>query len=148
MKTNDDRQHLTQAQLRLAVTLFWGSCQQVLLPARLKELAKVINGAKNRYSIHRNLPLLTKVCLLYPLHILGYAGSFFTSLTSNSRLVKVCRADWGRCMASTRAANSASTCCSWPCRSRCRQSANHCWQARVRPSSQALAPLYRFCAVG
>src|SRR5437763_7740348 len=85
MKTNDDRQHLTQAQLRLAVTLFWGPCQQVLLPARLKELAKVVNGAKNRYSIHRNLPLLTKVCLLYPLHILGYAGSFFTSLTSNSR---------------------------------------------------------------
>ena len=89
MKTNDDRQHLTQAQLRLAVTLFWGPCQQVLLPARLKELAKVVNGAKNRYSIHRNLPLLTKVCLLYPLHILGYAGSFFTSLTSNSRLIKV-----------------------------------------------------------
>src|SRR5439155_16355365 len=85
MKTNDDRQHLTQAQLRLAVTLFWGPCQQVLLPARLKELAKVVNGAKNRYSIHRNLPLLTKVCLSYPLHILGYAGSFFTSLTSNSR---------------------------------------------------------------
>src|SRR5439155_22437766 len=85
MKTNDDRQHLTQAQLRLAVTLFWGPCQQVLLPARLKELAKVVNGAKNRYSIYRNLPLLTKVCLLYPLHILGYAGSFFTSLTSNSR---------------------------------------------------------------
>src|SRR5438093_8116539 len=85
MKTNDDRQHLTQAQLRLAVTLFWGPCQQVLLPARLKELAKVVNGAKNRYSIHRNLPLLTKVCLLYPLHILRYAGSFFTSLTSNSR---------------------------------------------------------------
>src|SRR5436305_7850173 len=85
MKTNDDRQHLTQAQLRLAVTLFWGPCQQVLLPARLKELAKVVNGAKNRYSIHRNLPLLTKVCLLYPLHILGYAGSFFASITSNSR---------------------------------------------------------------
>jgi hypothetical protein len=39
MKTNDDRQHLTQAQPRLAVTLFWGRCQQVLLPARLKELA-------------------------------------------------------------------------------------------------------------
>src|SRR4051794_25686730 len=87
MKTNDDRQHLTQAQPRLAVTLFWGPCQQVLLPARLKELAKVVNGAKNRYSIHWNLPLLTKVCLLYPLHILGYAGSFFTSLTSNSRSI-------------------------------------------------------------
>src|SRR5436305_10926268 len=87
MRTNDDRQHLTQAQLRLAVTLFWGPCQQVLLPARLKELAKVVNGAKNRYSIHRNLPLLTKVCLLYPFHILGYAGSFFTSLTSNSRSI-------------------------------------------------------------
>src|SRR5438093_2167081 len=68
MKTNDDRQHLTQAQLRLAVTLFWGPCQQVLLPARLKDLAKVVNGAKNRYSIHWNLPLLIKVCLLYPLH--------------------------------------------------------------------------------
>src|SRR5947208_14284646 len=85
MKPNDDRLNLTQEQLRLAVTVFWGPCQQVLLPARLKELAKVVNGAKNRYSIHRNLPLLTKVCLLYPLHILGYAGSFFTSLTSNSR---------------------------------------------------------------
>src|SRR5947208_16131750 len=92
MKTNDDRQPLTPAQLRLAVTLFCGSCQQVLLPARLKELAKVVNGAKNRYSIHRNLPLLTKVCLLYPLHILGYAGSFFTSLTSNSRSIATKRA--------------------------------------------------------
>src|SRR5437868_8346148 len=68
MKTNDDRQHLAQAQPRLAVTLFWGPCQQVLLPARLKELAKVVNGAKNRYSIHRNLPPMIKVCLLYPLH--------------------------------------------------------------------------------
>src|SRR5438067_1353347 len=64
MKTNDDRQHLTQAQLRLAVTLFWGPCQQVLLPVWLKELAKVVNGAKNRYSIHRNLPLLTKVSVI------------------------------------------------------------------------------------
>src|SRR5918992_2105434 len=88
MKTDYDRQHLTQAQPRLAVTLFWGRCPQVLLPARLKELAKVVNGAKNRYSIHRNLPLLIKVCPLYPLHILGYAGSFFTSLTSNSRYLQ------------------------------------------------------------
>src|SRR5919198_955859 len=89
MKTNDDRQHLTQAQPRFAVTLFWGPCQQVLLPARLKELAKVVNGAKNRYSIHRNLPPMIKVCLLYPLLSLGYAGSFFISLTSSSRYSKL-----------------------------------------------------------
>src|SRR5207237_6125260 len=109
MKTNDDRQHLTQAQPRLAVTLFWGPCQQVLLPARLKELAKVVNGAKNRYSIHRNLPPMIKVCLLYPLHILGYAGSFFTSLTSNSRLI-------GRPYRARRSSPGTDRAAPWQCR--------------------------------
>src|ERR671931_2252853 len=87
MKTNDDRQHLTQAQPRFAVTLFWGPCQQVLLPARLKEFAKVVNGAKNRYSIHRNLPPNDKSLSAISTSSLGYAGSFSTSLTSNSRLI-------------------------------------------------------------
>src|SRR5438876_11591378 len=93
MKTNDDRQHLTQAQLRLAVTLFWGPCQQVLLPARLKELAKVVNGAKNRYSIHRNLPLLTKVCLLYPLHIEPFDDLRTQTSTDNTDLLSKSRVD-------------------------------------------------------
>ena len=56
VKQNQDRHNLTQGQLASAIAPFVGTGQAVLMPFRLKGLAKVIDSAKEFEYTHGGAP--------------------------------------------------------------------------------------------